>query len=133
MSEAPKIFRLILQVSEIDKAGDFYSKLLGIEGRPVRGSRFYFDCGSVILALLDPTPGGTQPKPNADHIYFSVSDIEKVHERARELGCLARKEVHDESAGEIITRPWGERAFYVTDPWGNELCFVDEQTLFTGR
>ena len=27
----------------------------------------------------------------------------------------------------------GRRSFYVDDPWGNGLCFVDENTLFTGR
>ena len=37
------------------------------------------------------------------------------------------------SAGLIVTRPWGERSFYVNDPSGNGLCFVDETTLFTGR
>jgi hypothetical protein len=26
-----------------------------------------------------------------------------------------------------------ERSFYVHDPWGNGLCFVDENTLFTGK
>jgi hypothetical protein len=31
----------------------------------------------------------------------------------------------------VIERPWGERSFYVTDPWGNELCFVKEGTLYT--
>jgi hypothetical protein len=28
-------------------------------------------------------------------------------------------------------RPWGEKSFYVTDPWGNELCFVQDGTLYT--
>ena len=27
---------------------------------------------------------------------------------------------------------WGERSFYVRDPFGNPLCFVDADTLFTG-
>ena len=26
----------------------------------------------------------------------------------------------------------GERSFYARDPFGNGLCFVDENTLFTG-
>jgi hypothetical protein len=33
--------------------------------------------------------------------------------------------------GEIARRPWGERSFYMRDPFGNPLCFVDEGTLFT--
>jgi hypothetical protein len=40
---------------------------------------------------------------------------------------------HDQGAGDIVTRPWGERSFYAADPFGNRLCFVDEQTIFTGR
>jgi predicted enzyme related to lactoylglutathione lyase len=132
MAEAPRIFRLVLQVSDLDRAIDFYSKLLETQGRPIRGSRAYFDCGPVILAILDPTPGGIKPAPNADNIYFAVDDIEKVHARAQELGCLSRDNVHDENAGNIVKRPWGERSFYVEDPWGNSLCFVDDKTLFTG-
>jgi hypothetical protein len=29
-------------------------------------------------------------------------------------------------------RPWGEESFYVTDPFGNRLCFVRTGTTFTG-
>jgi len=133
MADAPKLFRVILQVADLNKAVNFYSKLLDTKGRLLRGSRAYFDCGSVILAILDPTPGGIKAKSNPDNIYFSVKDIEKAHARARELGCLSKEKVHDESAGDIVTRPWGERSFYVEDPWGNELCFVDEKTVFTGH
>lgn len=133
MADVPRLFRVMLEVSDLDKAVAFYSNLLGIAGRVLRGSRAYFDCGPVILALLDPTPGGIEPKPNAADVYFAVSDIEQIHLRARELNCLSPEEVHGESAGEIVTRPWGERSFYVKDPWGNGLCFVDESTLFTGK
>lgn len=132
MADIPKLFRVMLEVSDLDAAVQFYSKLLAAEGRTLRGSRAYFDCGPVILAVLDPTPGGIQSKPNVGDIYLSVKDLEKVHARARELGCLSKEEVHDQRAGDIVTRPWGERSFYVEDPWGNGLCFVDEKTIFTG-
>jgi catechol 2,3-dioxygenase-like lactoylglutathione lyase family enzyme len=133
MADNPKLFRVILEVADLNAAVEFYYKLFGIEGRVLRGSRAYFDCGPVILAILDPTPGDVKPTPNVGDVYFSVKDIEKVHARARELGWLSKEEVHDESAGDIVTRPWGERSFYVKDPWGNGLCFVDEKTLYTGR
>jgi uncharacterized glyoxalase superfamily protein PhnB len=87
----------------------------------------------VILALVDVTAGGEDAKPLPDYIYFSVEDLDEVHERARELGCLSTEDVHGASAGDIVVRPWGERSFYVKDPWGNGLCFVDSETLFTGR
>ena len=56
-----------------------------------------------------------------------------VHARARGLKCLSKEDVHGEPAGEIVKRPWGERSFYARDPFQNRLCFVDAQTLFTGR
>lgn len=132
MGNVPILFRVILQVSDIAKASDFYARLLDSEGRRVHGSRHYFDCGPVILALVDPTAGGEAPKPLPDYIYFSVDDLESVHARARELDCLASEDVHGESAGEIVTRPWRERSFYARDPFGNGLCFVDSRTLFRG-
>ncbi|HET6201902.1 MAG TPA: VOC family protein [Planctomycetota bacterium] len=133
MADVPSLFRVVLQVSDLDKAAEFYSKLLGVKGRRIHGARHYFDCGPVILALLDPSGGGEKPKPNPDYVYFSVKDVEKVHARAKELGCLSKEEVHEESGGEVVTRPWGERSFYASDPFGNGLCFVDAKTVFTGR
>ena len=133
MSNIPSLYRIILQVSDLDRASEFYTTLLGIEGRRIRGGRHYFDCGPVIVALLDVTAGGEEVKPSADNIYFSVTDLEAVFEHAQSLGCLSEKDVHGDAAGEIVTRPWGERCFYVEDPFGNPLCFVDSETLFTGR
>ena len=130
---APKLFRIILQVSDLDQAADFYANLLGDPGRRIpRASRHYIDCGPVILALVDVTAGGEEAKPLPDYIYFAVSDLEGFYARAGDLGCLSSDDVHGASAGEIVVRPWGERSFYVYDPWGNGLCFVDEKTLFTG-
>ncbi len=133
MSDAPSLFRMILHVSDMDRAAGFYEKLLGLAGRRVAPTRHYFDCGSVLLALVDPTSGGETPKTNPDYVYFAVKDLEGVHARACELGCLSQGEVHGKSAGDVVTRPWGERSFYVYDPFGNGLCFVDERTVFTGR
>ena len=137
MSDATVLYRIILQVDDLDKAEDFYGKLLSDRGRRIpRASRHYIDCGPVILALVDVTGGhttGIEPKPLPDYVYLSVNNLEGVHDRARELNCLSNEDVHGDSAGEIVKRPWGERSFYVHDPWGNGLCFVDENTLFTGK
>ena len=133
MADVPNLYRVILQVSDLKKAASFYEKLLGIKGRDIRGARHYFDCGSVILALLNPGEEGGGAKPNPDYIYFSVQDLDSIHDRARELGCLSREKVHNDNAGDIVKRPWGERSFYVLDPFGNQLCFVDARTLFSGR
>ena len=134
---APTLYRIILQVDNLDKAEEFYGKLLGDRGRRIpRGSRHYIDCGPVILALVDVNGegiAGLEPKPLPDYIYFAVSDVEAVYQRAQDLQCLSTEDVHGASAGELVKRPWGERSFYVHDPWGNGLCFVDDNTLFTGK
>jgi catechol 2,3-dioxygenase-like lactoylglutathione lyase family enzyme len=122
-----RIFRIFVPVSDLGSATEFYRQLLGDEGRSIRGGRHYFDCGEVILALVE-----NSGAPIADHIYFAVSDLETVHGRAAALDCLETGDVHNEGAGDIVTRPWGERSFYARDPFGNGLCFVDENTLFTG-
>jgi catechol 2,3-dioxygenase-like lactoylglutathione lyase family enzyme len=134
MAETPVLFRIILQVPNLDQAEEFYGKLLGDRGRRIPyASRHYIDTGPVILALVDPSIDGEQAKPLPDYTYFSVSNLEEIHARATELGCLADEDVHGAASGDIVVRPWGERSFYVQDPWGNGLCFVDQNTLFTGR
>ena len=72
-----------------------------------------------------------KPTPGPKSLYFAVDDLAAVHERTAALKALAPYSVHGQPAGEIIERPWGEKSFYVTDPWGNELCFVQEGTLYT--
>ncbi len=130
----PRMFRVALQVSDLDKAAAFYSQLLDDPGRRIpRGSRHYFDCGPMILALVDMVAGGLAAKPIPDYVYFAVNNLEEVFERATALGCLSKENIHGADAGEIVVRPWGERSFYADDPWGNGLCFVDERTLFTGK
>jgi catechol-2,3-dioxygenase len=134
MANASNLFRVILQVSDLDRAASFYSDLLNDKGRRIpRGSRHYFDCGAVILALVDVTAGGEEAKPIPDYIYFAVADLQAAYDRARSLNCLSDEDVHGEPAGKIVKRPWGELSFYAADLWGNGLCFVDEQTLFTGK
>ena len=121
------IFRLIVPVGDLAAGVEFYQTLLADDGLDVHGGRHYFDCGGVILALLE-----TDSAPIADYIYFSVTDLETFHEHATGLNCLEQRDVHGAPAGDITVRPWRERSFYVRDPFGNGLCFVDSETLFTG-
>jgi catechol 2,3-dioxygenase-like lactoylglutathione lyase family enzyme len=135
-SAAPRLFRVIVPVADIERGAEFYTRLLGIQGQRVSGGRHYFDCGGVILALLSPQADGDEgaARPLPDHVYFAVADLEACHARAAELDCLSTEVGDGELAmGEIQVRPWGERSFYLRDPFGTPLCFVDEATLFTGR
>jgi catechol 2,3-dioxygenase-like lactoylglutathione lyase family enzyme len=130
-SARPRIFRITLEVSDLDRASAFYAKLLDDPGKRHPGARHYFDCGGVILALLDPSQGGMKPTPLPKSLYFAIDDLAPVHARAKSLEALAPFQVHGAPAGTIAKRPWGEKSFYVTDPWGNELCFVEDGTLYT--
>jgi catechol 2,3-dioxygenase-like lactoylglutathione lyase family enzyme len=130
---APRLFRVILEVSDLESAARFYSVLLGASGIRVSQERHYFECGPVILAIMNPNKGGAQARPAPQPVYLATSDLEALYMRARELNCLSAEMVHGASAGEVVTRPWGERSFYAVDPDGNGLCFVAERTAFTGR
>jgi len=120
------LFRVIVPVSDVDYAAKFYSHLLGQPGVRVSSGRHYFDCGGTILACFDSQVEDHRPStPNPEHIYFSVDDLEAIFARAKIAGCTKLDE-------EIKTRPWIERSFYATDPFGNRICFVDAATKFTG-
>jgi len=127
MSSAPQLFRVILPVSDIERAVRFYSALFGTPGERVSPGRHYFACGATILACYDPRADGDErdARPNPEHVYFAVEELEALHARCRAAGCL-------ELDAAIDTRPWGERSFYARDPFGNPICFVAQGTLFTG-
>ena len=130
-ADIPQFFRLNLEVGDLEAAIGFYRKLLGIEGRKQAGSRCYFECGPVTLQVIDVSTA-REPHPVPKALYFTVGDLEAVHERAIALGCVSREDVHGASGGGIVVRPWGERSFYVEDPWRNPLCFVEEGTVYAG-
>ena len=130
-SEVPTLFRVTVEVGDLEEAATFYARLFSTPGQRHPGARQYFQCGSVIVAVIDPTQGGMAPSPGPKSLYFAVRDIDVVHRRAAELNALAPYAVHGEPAADVLTRPWGERSFYVVDPWGNDLCFVEEGTLYT--
>jgi predicted enzyme related to lactoylglutathione lyase len=129
--DVPQFFRMNIEVGDLASAIRFYTELLGVEGRKQAGSRCYFECGPVTLQVVDVSAVG-EPHPAAKALYFTVADLESAHERARGLGCLSRESVHDAPGGGIVVRPWGERSFYVEDPWKNPLCFVEEGTVYRG-
>lgn len=132
---AVRIFRVILPVDDIERAANFYSTVLDTPGTRVSPGRHYFHCGGVVLACVDASAEGDghSLRPNAEHVYFAVDDLEERHQACIAAGGdLRTPHVHDKPGGVIATRPWGERSFYCIDPFGNPICFVDHRTLFTG-
>lgn len=125
-----KLFRVILPVKDIDAVSSFYADIFNQQGIRVSTGRHYFDLGGTILALYDPLADGDEIQtPWAFHenqyLYFSTDDLESQHTQ-----FLKSNSIYVDS--EITVQPWGERSFYVRDPFGNRLCFVDKNTIFTG-
>jgi predicted enzyme related to lactoylglutathione lyase len=131
VGDVPSLFRINVEVGNLDEAAEFYGKLFGVEGRKQAGSRCYFTCGPVTLQVVDVSSVG-QPHPAAKALYFLVNNLDAVFERAQSLGCLSSDDVHSVSGGEISVRPWGERSFYAQDMWNNPLCFVEAGTVYPG-
>lgn len=129
------LFRVIVPVSDIERAARFYAAILGKPGVRVSPGRHYFDCGGVIVACLDPGADGDgyAARPLPEWLYFAVDDLEAAYGACSAAGAVPEAgDVHGDPAGAIARRPWGERSFYVRDPFGNGLCFVDRTTVFAG-
>ena len=131
------LFRVIVPVNDIEAAASFYSTILDQPEKRVSPGRHYFACGGTILACLDAKADGDQAtsSPNPQHIYLSEPDLEATYQRCSAAGVnFDDGQIHGggPGMGEIAQRPWGERSFYIHDPFGNPVCFVDEKTTFTG-
>lgn len=129
--DVPRLFRINVEVGNLDEAAAFYEKLLGTVGRRQAGARVYFTAGPVELQVVDVSSQGP-PHPAAKALYFVVRDLDAVFARAEALKCLSTESVHGTPGGQIGVRPWGERSFYAEDKWHNPLCFVEEGTLYPG-
>ena len=126
----PRLFRVILPVTDIEEAKKFYGLVLGTAGERVSPGRHYFDCGGTVLACYDPVADGDGLQEGWKHhprqyIYFAVSNLDAIYQRAMDAGCTIVE-------GGIQKMPWGERMFWAKDPFGNPISFVDEETLFMG-
>ena len=131
-----KLFRVILPAGNIDQAERFYRSLLEQPGRRVSPGRHYFDCEGTILACYDPKADGDarEARPLPEPVYLAVDDLEAAFLRARGAGAVFPAGAPPDVGplGEIALRPWGERSFYAGDPFGNPLCFVSRDSVFSG-
>jgi catechol 2,3-dioxygenase-like lactoylglutathione lyase family enzyme len=128
---AVSLFRVTLEVTNIDRAKAFYEDLLGMKGKKLPGGRAHFSCGATMLELVDVSASGPS-HPSSGPVYFSVPNLDAVHKRAKKLKCLSIELVHEKPGGAMVVRPWGERSFYADDPWFNAICFVETGTEYNG-
>jgi len=133
---APHLFRVLMPSRNLAESRQFYRTIFATQGSPVSDGRHYFDLGGTILACFDPRADGDgyDAKSNPEYIYIAVDDLEEIFKRCRKAGAQFSGEVlAGDPMGEVATRPWGERSFYITDPTGNPVCFVDAGTKFIGQ
>ncbi|MDJ0789697.1 MAG: VOC family protein [Myxococcota bacterium] len=130
------LYRVLVPVGDIEEAARFYTAVLGQEGRRVSPGRHYFDCEGTILACFDPGADGDghAARPNPEEIYLAVADLPATLAACEQAGARFSEEERAAVGhlGRIQKRPWGEESFYVRDPFGNPLCFVSRETVFTG-
>lgn len=129
-----RLYRVILPVTDIDRAARFYSSVLGLAGERVSPGRHYFagpEASGAILACYSPGEDGDAdehghswtPHP-FQYLYFSVADLYGVRKRCLAAGATG--------VTEIEPMPWGETLFYAVDPFGNPISFVQSGTEFAG-
>ena len=46
MSDSPKLFRVTLEVADLERATQLYASLFGLDGQRHPGARHYFDCAA---------------------------------------------------------------------------------------
>jgi hypothetical protein len=63
-----------------------------------------------------------------------VENLEGTLEACKQAGARFSEDAPPDVGplGKIAKRPWGEESFYVSDPFGNPLCFVSADSVFTG-
>ena len=131
-----RLYRVLVPVSDINAAKHFYESILGVSGTRVSPGRHYFDCEGTILACFDPQSDGDgyDARPNPEPLYLAVSNLEDTFQACKKAGARFAEGAPPGVGplGEITKRPWGEVSFYADDPFGNPLCFVSGDSIFTG-
>ena len=87
VSDVPCLFRINVEVGNLDEAAAFYGKLFGLKGRKQAGSRCCFARGPVTLQVIDVSSVG-KPHPAAKALYFTVQDL--VRDQRSAAACRTR-------------------------------------------
>lgn len=125
------LYRIIIPVPDIEKAEQFYAFLLDQPGERVSPGRHYFNLEGTILACYDPQADGDDIGQGwrfheNQYVYIAVTDIDSIFRKVRNYPSASLL------SETVELMPWGERLFYLQDPFGTPLCFVDESTMFKG-
>lgn len=104
-------------VRDLQRADDFYGKILGLPRSPHSGERWVeYDLENVTLALISPAAMGPQFlddfQPNKVPIALRVGDVDETRSKLQESGVEFRGEVIDSGVCHIAG---------FSDPDGNSL------------
>jgi len=109
------VWCVAFQVSNLEKASDFYEKILGLEKKYVFSSYVGFQCGNLEIGLVPKKTKNVQTQ-SSPSVEFLVSDVDRMYRELKAKGVKFAKELHDEA--------WGGREASFTDPDGNTLEIV---------
>lgn len=120
--QATRILETCLYVDDLRAAGDFYSRVLGLEVfSRVEGRHVFFRCGSTVFLLFNPDatqhPSGDVPTHGAHgpgHVAFAIKSEEVAawREQLQQHGVAIEAEVTWPSSGQSL---------YFRDPAGNSV------------
>jgi len=106
-------FRFIFRARDYEAAVTFYRdglelSIIGSWNRGPAQRGTLFQAASGIIEVLALPPGEEYALLRGVELAYEVDDVDKVYRRVQEKGLSIR--------GEIADKPWGHRAFSVTDP-----------------
>ena len=115
-----KLALVTIVTANLEPMRTFYQKVLPVEPQIYRGNYVEFTMEAGTLALWRQSEWeafGITPMRGAANqsvlIEFEVEDVDREYTRLKALPM--------EWVQELMTQPWGHRAFYVRDPDGNVL------------
>jgi catechol 2,3-dioxygenase-like lactoylglutathione lyase family enzyme len=115
-----KVKRIVSNVatSDVDKAGAFYEKVLGLEVLMDLGwIRTYGSSSKMTLQLSVMSEGGSGTA--VPDMSIEVDDVDEALTRVRRAGIAVEYGPANE--------PWGVRRFYVRDPFGKLINILQHQ------
>jgi methylmalonyl-CoA/ethylmalonyl-CoA epimerase len=109
-----RVWDITFTVTDLERAVDFYGRVLGLPKKYQFSTYAGFDCGGVEIGLV---PGDmTENQAGAPLVDFLVQDVDEVYGVLSDKGVRFFKEPHDTS--------WGGRTALFADPDGNMLQLV---------
>ncbi len=115
MSKVRRVWGITLTVSDLDRAVDFYGRLLGLQLKYRFADYVGFDCCGVEVGVKS-WGGVDRPRAGEPQLEFLVDDVDSLYRELAEEGVR------------VVQRPknvrWGARVAVVEDPGGNRVALI---------